>query len=119
MIKKNSSNHGSVISKKTILIEFDKFFQHACRCDTILDSIHFKIIEVQRLCTTDSPPQSLSDLSQTTCVCAPIVWHMHNKFEINQTKIKGSCQSYTKVAPQQQSWSDSPLKFIKTTIVDG
>ena len=33
---------------------------------------------------------------------------MLKKFEINQTKIKGSCQSYTKAAPQK-SWSDLTL----------
>ena len=34
--------------------------------------------------------------------------HIHKKFEVNWTKIKGSCQSYTKAAPQQ-SWSDLTL----------
>ena len=33
---------------------------------------------------------------------------MHKKFEVNRTKIKGGCQSYTKAAPQQ-SWSDLTL----------
>ena len=33
---------------------------------------------------------------------------MHKKFEVYWTKIKGSCQSYTKAAPQQ-SWSDLTL----------
>ena len=33
---------------------------------------------------------------------------MDKKFEVNQTKIKGSCQLYTKAAPQQ-SWSDLTL----------
>ena len=34
--------------------------------------------------------------------------HMGKKFEVNQTKIKGGCQWYTKAAPQQ-SWSDLTL----------
>ena len=34
--------------------------------------------------------------------------HMHKKFEVNRTKIKGGCQSYTKAAPQQ-SWGDFTL----------
>ena len=33
---------------------------------------------------------------------------MHKKFEVNRTKIKGGCQSYTKAAPQE-SWSDWSL----------
>ena len=37
-----------------------------------------------------------------------MVLYMHKKFEVNHTKIKGSCQSYTKAAPQQ-SWSDLTL----------
>ena len=32
---------------------------------------------------------------------ALIVVNMHKKFEVNRTKIKGGCQSYTKAAPQQ------------------
>ena len=37
---------------------------------------------------------------------------MHKKFEVNQTKIKGGCQSYTKAAPQQ-SYSD--LTLVRNT----
>ena len=33
---------------------------------------------------------------------------MQKKFEVNQTNIKGGCQSYIKAAPQQ-SWSDLTL----------
>ena len=33
---------------------------------------------------------------------------MHKKFEVNRTKIKGGCQSYTKAAPQE-FWSDFTL----------
>ena len=33
---------------------------------------------------------------------------MHKKFEVDRTKIKGGCQSYTKAGPQQ-SWSDLAL----------
>ena len=48
-----------------------------------LESNHSKIVEVQLLCTTDSPPKFLSDLPQTSCACAPIVPHMHKNFEVN------------------------------------
>ena len=54
----------------------------------VLESNHFRIVEVQLLFTTDSPPQSLSDLPQTSCACALIVLDMHKKFEVNWTKIK-------------------------------
>ena len=37
---------------------------------------------------------------------------MHKKFEINQTKIKGGCQSGRKVAPYE-SKSDLPLTVAK------
>ena len=68
-----------------------------------LESNHSKILEVQLLCTTDSSPLSLYDLPQTSfaIACTPIVLHMHKKFQVNRTKIKGSCQSYTKAAPQE------------------
>ena len=36
---------------------------------------------------------------------------MHKKFEINQTKIKGGCQSGRKVAPHD-SKSDLPLSIL-------
>ena len=65
-------------------------------------------VEVQLLCMTDSPPKSLSDLPQTSCACAPIVLHMHNKFETNRSKIKGDCQSWTKAA-HQHFWIDMTL----------
>ena len=57
---------------------------------------------------TDSPPQSLSDLPQTSCAYAPIVLHMHKKFEVNRTKIKGGCQWSRKVRPLN-SQPDLPL----------
>ena len=38
--------------------------------------------------------------------------HMHKKFEINQTKIKGSCQSERKIVTHD-SKSDLPLKITK------
>ena len=41
----------------------------------------------------------MSNLPQTSCASAPIVLHMQKKFEVNQTKIKGGSQSYTKAAP--------------------
>ena len=37
---------------------------------------------------------------------------MHKKFEVNRTKIKGGCQSYTKSAPRE-SWRDFTLKTMK------
>ena len=45
---------------------------------------------------------------QTSCACAPIVLHMHKKFELNRTKIKGGCQSCRKVVAHD-SRSDLPL----------
>ena len=60
---------------------------------------------MQLLSTNDNPPKSLSDLPQTSNACALIVLHIHKKFEVNWTKIKGGYQSYTKAAPQQ-SWID-------------
>ena len=36
--------------------------------------------------------------------------HMHKKFEINQTKIKGGCQSGRKVVPDDHK-SDLPLVY--------
>ena len=50
----------------------------------------------------------MPNLPQTSSTCAPIVLHMHKKFEVNQTKIKGGCQSYTKAAPKE-SWNDLTL----------
>ena len=38
--------------------------------------------------------------------------HMHKKFEMNQTKIKGSCQSGRKVVTHN-SKSDLPLGSVK------
>ena len=73
-----------------------------------LESNHSKIVEVQLLCTTDRPPQSLSDLPQTSCACAPIEQQMQKKIEVDWTNIKGGCQMYIKAAPQQ-SWSDWTL----------
>ena len=74
----------------------------------LLESNHFKILEVQLLCPTDSSPYSLSDFPQTSCACAPVVLHMLKKFQVNPTKIKGGCQSDTKAEPQE-SWSDLTL----------
>ena len=48
----------------------------------MLESNHFKIVEVQLLCTTDNPPLSLSDLH----VHVPIVLRIHKKFEVNRTQ---------------------------------
>lgn len=67
----------------------------------LLESNHAKIVEVQLLCTIDSPPSSLYNLPQTSCACAVQQALMHMKFEVNRTKIRGGCQSYTKAAPQQ------------------
>ena len=50
----------------------------------------------------------MSDLPQNFFACASIVLHMHKKFEVNRTKIKGGCQSYTKATPRE-SWSDLTL----------
>ena len=54
------------------------------------------------------PPESLPDSSQTSSTCAPILLYVLKKYEVNRTKIKGCCQSYTKAAPWE-SWSDSTL----------
>ena len=51
--------------------------------DESLDSNDFKIVEVQLLCTTDSPPLIL--VRFTSSVCAPFELHMHKKFEVNRT----------------------------------
>ena len=40
--------------------------------------------------------------------CAPIVLHIHKKFELNRIKIKGGCQSNTKAAVRE-SWSNLTL----------
>ena len=39
---------------------------------------------------------------------------MHKKFELNRTKIKGGCQSYTKAAPKE-SWNDLTLVRSSST----
>ena len=49
----------------------------------------------------------MSDLSQTSYACALIV-NAHVIFEVNQTKIKGGCQSGRKLVPHD-SKSDLPL----------
>ena len=51
-----------------------------------VESNHFKILEVQLLCLTDSPPLIFVLYS---CAFASIVLHMHKKFEVNQIKIRG------------------------------
>ena len=84
-----------------VRMQYTFFSSLQAKCRTVLESNHFKIVEVQLLCMTDSHLKSLSDLPQTSSACAPIVLHMHKKFEVNQTKIKGSCQSYTKAPPQE------------------
>ena len=43
-----------------------------------------------------------------TRALAILLEHMHKKFEINRTKIKGGCQSGRNVAPHE-SKSDLPL----------
>ena len=49
-----------------------------------------------------------------TQALSKLLKHMHNKFQINQTKIKGSCLSGRKVATHD-SMSDLPL--IHTTTI--
>ena len=36
---------------------------------------------------------------------------MHKKFEVNRTKIKGGCLSYTKAAPKE-FWNDLTLEHM-------
>ena len=57
----------------------------------------------------------MPNLPQTSSTCAPIVLHMHKKFEVNRTKIKGGCQSYTKAAPKE-SWNNLTLDTSKIKI---
>ena len=47
-----------------------------------------------------------------TWALAILLEHMHKKFEINRTKIKGGCQSGRKVVPND-SKSDLPLAYNK------
>ena len=61
---------------------------------------------------TDSHPSSLSDLLQNHMSLAIFLEHMHKKFEINWTKMKGGCQSGRKVVTHN-SKSDLPLKSVK------
>ena len=42
------------------------------------------------------------------CTCAAQLVHVHKKFQVNRTKIKGGCQSETKAA-QQHSCIDFTL----------
>ena len=52
-----------------------------------------------------------------TWALAILLEHMHKKFEINQTKIKGGCQSRKKVVPHD-SKSDltlRPIQYLKKT----
>ena len=54
-------------------------------------------------------------MGEATCVSENgfaliLIEHMHKKFEINQTKIKGGCQSGRKVVPHD-SKSDLPLGY--------
>ena len=48
----------------------------------------------------------MSNLCQTSCACALKICD----FEVNQTKIKGGCQSGRKLAPHD-SKSDLPLVY--------
>ena len=73
-------------------------------------SVHFEFLVIAVLLKTNQDkntpdhhfldnwhhPESLSDIPQTSCACAPILAHMHKKFEVNRTKIKGGCQYHTK-----------------------
>ena len=52
----------------------------------------------------------ISDLSQNSCACASA------HFEVNQTKIKGGCQSGKKVVPHD-SKSDLPLHILEVKYV--
>ena len=60
----------------------------------------------------------MSDLPETSCIRAPIVLHMHKKFQVNRTKIKEGCQSYTKAA-HQDSKSDLPLVYCNAQSIEG
>ena len=42
---------------------------------------------------------------------------MEKKFEVNRTKIKGACQSYTKAAPRE-SWRDLTMAISLETNFD-
>ena len=53
-----------------------------------------------------------------TQALAILLEHMHKRFEINQTKIKGRCQSGRKVVPHD-SKSDLPLTAAKPIILRG
>ena len=51
-----------------------------------------------------------------TWALAILLEHMHKKFEINRTKIKGSCQSGRKVVPHN-SKNDLPLPLVRNHIL--
>ena len=53
----------------------------------------------------------MSDVSQTSCACALIVFMCLCDFEVNETKIKGGCQSGRKVVPHD-SKSDLRYNFL-------
>ena len=57
----------------------------------------------------DIHPLSLFDLFQNRM--SMLLEHMHKKFEMNQIKIKGGCQSVRKVIPNK-SKSDLPLDIF-------
>jgi len=49
-----------------------------------------------------------------TWALAILLEHMHKKFEINRTKIKGGCQLGRKVQPQFQEWFASSINDNST-----
>ena len=53
-----------------------------------------------------------------TLALVVLLEHMHKKFEINLTKIKGGCQSGRKVVPNN-SKSDLPLVSFFCQLNDG
>ena len=71
---------------------------------------HSKNQGVPLFLTTDSHPQSLSDLLQNP-MSILVLEHMYKRFEMNRTKIKGGCQSGRKVIPHD-SMSDLPLSLV-------
>ena len=60
---------------------------------------------------TDSHPNLCLNYLKITSALAILLEHMHKKFEINRTKINGSCQSGRKVVPHN-SKSDLPLVWF-------
>ena len=52
-----------------------------------------------RFFLTDSPPNLCLIYFKITWTLAALLEHMHRKFEMNRTKVKGGCQSRRKVVP--------------------